>query len=323
MPRSIQSFTVAVLFLLACAAHAQGYPVKPIRWLVPSAPGGAFDAATRALAPAVSQRLGQPLVVDNRGGSAGLLGMDLGAHAAPDGYTLLTAGTSQLIFNKFFYAKLPYDPQKDYAPIILLADLPITLWVHSSVPVTSMKELIAYAKANPGKLNYGSAGVGHVFHLGMEMLSQRAGIELTHVPFKGVGPANQEFIAGRIQLMLGVPSKQLIGLMKEGRLRALAAASSHRFPQLPDVPTLDETGIANMEVPNWIGMVAPGGTPREILARVNREVAASFSAPEAVKVYEAWGMQKTSTSSDEFAGKIDRELAAWGPIIRKLNISLD
>ena len=323
MSRSMKTTALVVLFSIACAVQAQGYPTKPIRWLVPSAPGGAFDVATRALAPALSARLGQPLVVDNRGGSAGVLGMDLGAHAAPDGYTLLTAGSSQLIFNKFFYSKLPYDPQKDYAPITQLAELPITLWVHSSVPVKNMKELIAYAKANPGKLNYGSAGVGHVFHLGMEMLSQRAGIELTHVPFKGVGPANQELIAGRIQLMFGVPSKQLIGFMKEGRLRALAAASSHRFPQLPDVPTLDETGIANMEVPNWIGLVAPSGTPRDIIARVNREVAASFSSPEALTAYEAWSMIRPSTSTDEFAAKIARELTTWGPIIKKLNISLD
>ncbi len=320
------SRNLAVLVLLvsfAGALQAQNYPTRPIRWLVPSAPAGAFDVATRALAPALSQRLGQPVVVDNRGGAAGVLGMDLGAHAAPDGYTLLTAGTSQLIFNKFFYSKLPYDPQKDYAAVIQLAELPITLWMHSSVPVHNMKQLIAYAKANPGKLNYGSAGVGHVFHLGMEMLSQRAGIELTHVPFKGVGPANQELISGRIQLMLGVPSAPLIALMKEGRLRALAAASAHRFPQLPDVPTLEESGIANMEVPNWIGLVVPSGTPRDIVARVNREVAASFSSPEAVKAYEAWSMIKPGTSSEEFAAKIDREIAVWGPIIKKLNISLD
>ena len=312
--------------LIACLgalAHAQSYPTKPIRWIVPSAPGGAFDAATRALAPTLSQRLGQPLLVDNVGGSAGLLGMDRGAHAAPDGYTLLSAGTSQLIFNKFFYAKLPYDPQKDYAPIGMLSDLPITLWVHASVPVRNMKELIAYAKANPGKLNYGSAGVGHVFHLGMEMLSQNAGIELTHVPFKGIGPANQEFIAGRIQLMLGVPSTQLINLMKDGRVRALAAASASRFPQLPDVPTLDESGIPNMEVPNWIGLVAPSGTPRDIVARIHRELAGSFSAPEALKVYEAWSMVKVNLTSEQFGQKIDREISAWGPVIRKLNISLD
>ena len=314
---------VALLALSSAAAQSQGYPTKPIRWIVPSAPGGAFDAATRGLAPALSAKLGQPLVVDNRGGSAGLLGMDLGAHAAPDGYTLLTAGTSQLIFNKFFYAKLPYDPQKDYAPIGMLADLPITLWAHASLPAKNMKELIAYAKANPGKVNYGSAGVGHVFHLGMEMLSQRAGIELTHVPFKGVGPANQEFVAGRIELMFGVPSAQFIGLMKEGRLRALAAASATRFPQLPDVPTLDESGIANMEVPNWIGLVAPTGTPRDIVARIHREVGASFSAPEAVKVYEAWSMIKVNLSSEEFGQKMAREIAAWGPVIKKLNISLD
>jgi tripartite-type tricarboxylate transporter receptor subunit TctC len=315
---------IVVLALAACCAHAQGYPAKPIRWIVPSATGGSgFDMATRTLTPQLAARLGQPFVVENLPGSSGIMGMERAAKAAPDGYTLLTAGTSQLIFTKFFYAKLPYDPQKDYTPITTLADLPIALWAHSSVPAQNLKELVAYAKANPGKLNYGSAGVGHIFHLAMEMLSKRTGIEAVHVPTKGVAPAMTEVQAGRIHLIFFVASSTALGLMKEGTLRPIVAASERRLPQLPDLPTLAESGVPDMDVPNWLGWVAPAGTPGDIVQRLRRELLVVMDTPEVTKGYESLSMVKMTSTPEEFSRRIARELAAWGPVIKGLNIALD
>ena len=308
---------------LTASACAQSYPTKPVRWLVPSSATGAFDNVTRALAPTLSAQLGQAMIVENRGGSAGLLGMEQAARATPDGYTLLTAGTSQLIFNKFFYSKLPYDPQKDFAPITLLADLPIALWVHASVPVRSLKELISYAKAHPGKLNYGSAGVGHVFHLGLEMLSQRTGIQLTHVPYKGVGPAQLEFSAGRIELMFSAATAPLMALSKAGKIYALVGGAERRMRVLPEVPTFAESGINGMDVPNWIGLVAPSGIAPDLVARLNREFAKALAAPEVSKFYEAQSYVVDTSSPDQFAKKIARELDTWGPLIKRLGITLE
>jgi len=324
MPKRI--ITVAQLGLSACvlavciAAQAQTYPAKPVRWLVPSAAGGAFDVLTRALAPQLSEQTGQPFVVDNRGGAAGLLGMEQGARAAPDGYTILTAGTSQLIFNQFFHAKMPYDPLKDYAPIALLADLPIALWVHTSVPVKTFRELITYAKANPNKLNYGSAGVGHLFHLATEMLSERTGIQVVHVPYKGVGPAMQEFFAGRIQLLFVVAQTPVMNQYRAGKVLPLVGGTDKRLPKLPEVPTFDEMGVPGMEMPNWIGVVAPAGTPREFINRLNREMIAATRSPAAVKTYEGMAMETVTTSPEQLAQKIEREIRTWGPFIRKLGI---
>jgi tripartite-type tricarboxylate transporter receptor subunit TctC len=325
MKRTILYVLLAAVLLFAqLPIHAQTYPSKPIRWIVPSAAGGTgFDGATRALTPVLAARLGQPIVIENHPGSSGIVGMERGARAAPDGYLLLTAGTSQLIFSKFFYAKLPYDPQKDFAPISTLVDLPIALWAHTSVPAKNLPELVAYAKANPGKLNYGSAGVGHIFHLAMEMLARRTGIEVVHIPTKGVAPSQVELNAGRIQLLFGVASSQVLAQMREGRLRAIVAANERRLPQLPDVPTLAESGVADMDVPNWIGWVAPAGLPAEILQRLHREMLAAIVHPDVTKAYDSQSMVRMTSTPEEFARKIDRELAAWGPIIRKLKITLD
>lgn len=321
MTHRLCAFSCAVF--MTGIASAQNYPTKPIRWLVPSSATGAFDNVTRALAPTLGAQLGQTLIVENRGGSAGLLGMEQAARATPDGYTLLTAGTSQMIFNKFFYSKLPYDPQKDFAPITLLADLPIALWVHGSIPVRSLKELISYAKAHPGKLNYGSAGVGHVFHLGLEMLSQRTGMHLTHVPYKGVGPAQLEFSAGRIELMFSAATAPMMALYKAGKIYALVGGSDRRMRVLPEVPSFADAGIAGMDVPNWIGLVAPSGTTTDLVGRLNREFAKALAAPEITKFYDAQSYVVDTSSPDQFAKKIARELDTWGPLIKRLGITLE
>ena len=319
----LRALVVACAALAAGIANAQTYPVKPIRWLVPSAASGAFDNVTRALAPVLTAQLGQPLVVENRGGAAGVGGMEQASRAAPDGYTLLTAGASQMIFNKFFYPKLPYDPQRDFAPITLLADLPIALWVHASVPARSFKELIAYAKANHGKRNYPSAGVGHGFHLGLELLSQRTGMQLTHVPFKGIGPAQLEFSAGRIDLMFSAATAPMMAQAKAGKVFALVGGIDRRMRSLPEIPNFAELGITGMDTPNWIGLVAPTGIAPDLVARLNREVARALAAPEVSKVYDAQSYIADTSSPEQFAKKIARELDTWGPLIKRLGISLE
>ena len=317
----ILAFTCTVL--LTCSAIAQSYPAKPIRWIVPSAASGAFDNATRALAPVLSAQVGQPLIVENRGGSAGVAGMEQAARAAPDGYTLLTAGGSQMVFNKYFYPKLPYDPIKDFVPITLIADLPIAMWVHASVAPRSMKELVAYAKANPGRLNYGTAGVGHVFHLVTETFAQQAGIELVHVPYKGIAPAMLEFTAGRIQLIFSATSATINSLAKAGKAFAVVGGVDKRMQHLPDVPSFAELGYTNMDAPNWIGLAAPTGLAPEIVSRWNRETIRALGSPEVLKIYDAQSYLPISTSPEQFAARLAREHAIWGPIIKKLGITLE
>lgn len=314
---------LAATALFATHPHAQSYPAKPVRWIVPSAASGAFDNATRALAPVLSAQIGQPLIVENRGGSAGVAGMEQAARAAPDGYTLLTAGGSQMVFNKYFYPKLPYDPTKDFVPITLIADLPIAMWVHASVPPRSMKELVAYAKANPGKLNYGTAGVGHVFHLVTETFAQQAGIELVHVPYKGIAPAMLEFAAGRIQLIFSATSANINGLAKAGKAFAVVGGVDKRMQHLPDVPSFAELGYTNMDAPNWIGLVAPTGLAPEIVARWNREVIRALGSPEVSKIYDAQSYLPVTNSPEQFAKQLAREHAVWGAMIKKLGITLE
>jgi tripartite-type tricarboxylate transporter receptor subunit TctC len=317
---------LAILFataLFATFPHAQSYPAKPVRWIVPSAASGAFDNATRALAPVLSAQIGQPLIVENRGGSAGVAGMEQAARAAPDGYTLLTAGGSQMVFNKYFYPKLPYDPIKDFVPITLIADLPIALWVHASVPPRNMKELVAYAKANPGKLNYGTAGVGHVFHLVTETFAQQAGIDLVHVPYKGIAPAMLEFAAGRIQLIFSATSAHINNLAKAGKAFPVVGGVEKRMQHLPDIPSFTELGYTNMDAPNWIGLVAPTGLAPEIVSRWNRETVRALASPEVLKVYEAQSYLPVTTSPEQFAKQLAREHAVWGAMIKKLGITLE
>jgi tripartite-type tricarboxylate transporter receptor subunit TctC len=301
-------------------AAAQAYPAKPVRWIVASAPGGAFDLITRGIAPAMSTQTGQTFFVDSIGGAAGVLGMDTAARAAPDGYTILTAGVSQLVFNQFFHKSLPYDTAKDYDAVTLVGELPIALWISTSVGVRTFPELVKYLKANPGKLNYGSAGVGHLFHLAMEMLEDKAGITATHVPYKGVGPAVQDFLAGRIELLFSVVQRPIVAQWKAGKVAPLVGGTDQRLRALPDVPTFSEMGIPGMDLPNWVGVVVPKGTPRDIVARLNREFANATQSEAAQKAYAALGMERVHTTPEQFDAKYRKEIAFWGPFIKKLGI---
>jgi tripartite-type tricarboxylate transporter receptor subunit TctC len=298
-------------------AHAQ-YPSKPIRWIVPTAAGGAFDLVPRGIAPLVAQQLGQPVVVENRPGASGILGAEWVARAAPDGYTALATGNTQLSLVKFTHASLPYDPQKDFAPVSLIGDPVSALFVHSSVPVTTVRELVDYAKKNPNKLNYGSAGIGHTFHLATELFKQRTGTEMVHVPFKGTAPALQDLFAGRIQVMFYGPNAQMLSQVAAGKLRVVGAEV--RTPQVGEVPTFRESGLGNLETPGWLGLAMPAATPREIIARMNTDLRKAMATPQAAKALADFTLVDVSGTPEQMARRIAEDVETWGPIIKAIGI---
>jgi tripartite-type tricarboxylate transporter receptor subunit TctC len=320
---ALGAFSLALL--TAPPAFAQSYPQKAIRAIVPAAPGGAFDLFARALSGPMSGTLGQPMVVDNRAAVSGISGMEFASNAAPDGYTILVAGNPQFIFNKFFYAKLPYDPQASFSPVGQIATLPFALYVHESVPARTLGEFIGYMKANPGKLNYGSGGVGQAFHLAMELLKQRTGTDIVHVPYKGNAPALQDFFVGRVQVMFYPAAGPILQQIKEGKLRALASATDRRIPTLPDTPTFEEAGVTGIgrDVMGWVAMFTPTGAPREVVTRLNRDLSLAIAQPELAKTYAGLSALQTGGTPEQLAERITRELALWGPLIRNLKIELE
>ena len=315
---------VAALALLGflSAAHAQGpsqgaaagYPARPIRLVVPSAPGGGTDIVGRVLAQKLSELLGQSLVVDNRPGAGTIIGTELVAKAAPDGYTLLM-GLSALAVDPSIYAKLPYDALKDFAPVSLVASVPNVLTVHPSVPAASVAELIALAKARPGRLNYGSGGVGTSPHLAAEMFRMMTGVEWLHVPYKGVGPAVVGLLAGQVDLMFAtLPSA--IQHIRAGKLRALGVTTATRSPALPDVPTIAEAGLPGYEATQWYGVLAPSGTPRSIVDRLSRDIARALQAPETKERLTVEGATPIGNTPDEFAAHLRRETEKWAGVVK-------
>ncbi len=311
---------VALCACMLCECASAQWPAKPIRFIVASSAGSGLTLVARIYAPALQQALGQPVVLENHPSAGGVVGMELATRSAPDGYTFLAANGTTVFIGPTLYKKVA-ELVRQLVPVSPVARTSIYLVARSGLPAHSVAELVQHAKANPGKLTYGSTGNGTLFHIEAAMFARAAGFQAVHVPYTESGRLLTDISGGRIDFMFDPGSS--IPFIKSGKLQLLAVVGSGRSRMFPDVPTLEESGIANMEVPNWIGLVVPSGTPRDIVARVNREVAASFSSPEAVKAYEAWSMIKPGTSSEEFAAKIDREIAVWGPIIKKLNISLD
>ena len=311
-----------VCLMAATLVFAQGYPVKPIRFIVPFAPGGGIDTFSRAIAPQLQTGLGQPVVVENRPASAGIVGADAVAKSAPDGYTIMAAG-SWMVVGSLMYKTLPYNVDRDFTPIALMADASIQIMIHSSVPANTFAEFIEHAKANPGKLNFGSAGVGHPFHLTMEMFKQRTGTNMVHIPYKGMNPAVQDFITGRTQVMSYSANAQLTELIKSGKLRAIATATEQRLAAFPDLPTMDELGIRNFRPAANLAMVGPAGIPRPIVDRLYGELVKATATPEMTKTLASLLFLRNMSSPDEYAKIIRNELDTWGPLIKALNISLD
>jgi tripartite-type tricarboxylate transporter receptor subunit TctC len=313
---------IAALALAASLARAADeYPARAVRVIVPFAPGGGTDVVGRILAQQLSQRLGQSFVIENRPAGSGIVGADLVAKAQGDGYTLLFAFSS-LSSSAKLISHLPYDPTTDFAPVALATTSPLVMFLHPSVPATNLREFIAYAKANPGKLNYGSSGPGSSPHLATELLMSMAGIQMTHIPYKGIAPAITAQLANEVQMSL-TPIAVGMPHARAGKLRALAQAGLKRSVAIPDVPTIDESGLPGFEVIGWWGMLAPAKTPRPVVLLLNREVRAALDAPEVKKSLVDQGMDPAGGSPEEFGALIRADMDKWGDVGKRLGVKLD
>jgi tripartite-type tricarboxylate transporter receptor subunit TctC len=293
------------------------YPDHPITLIVPYAPGGGNDVLARAVAEPMGKWLGQPLVIENRGGAGGSVGTRQVAMAAPDGYTLGLGGTGTLAIDPTLYPNAGYDPRRDFAPVGLIATSPLIVLVNNqSIPVHNVQELIALAKAQPGKLNYASAGVGSGIHLGTVLFAEAAGIEITHVPYKGSGPALTDLLGGHVQIYFS-SLPPAVGLVKEGKLRALGVTGSKRTISFPDVPTVAEQGLPGFEVVLHYGIVAPAGTPRPIIDKLNSALRGALDDPKVRGHIAAEGAEPLPTSPEEYVADIDREETKWSALVKK------
>ena len=309
---------LAALVVLSSPAFAADYPAKPVRIVVPTAAGGAADLIARLVAQKLSDRLGQQFFVDNRPGAAGAIGDRSVAVAAPDGYTLLFAPSS-IAITTAVNEKLSYDLMRDLRPIMSVASTPYALIVNPSLPVHSVKELIAYAKANPGKLNFGSAGAGSASHLAGELFDTMAGIKMTHVPNKGMGPAMMDLLGGQVPVLFGgLPAA--LAAEKDGRVRLLAIAGAKRSALLPDMPTIAEAGLPGYEVDNWFGLLAPAGVDAKIVARLHDEVVAILNAPDARQNLIALGFEPVGSTPEAFAAQLGDEVKKWREIAQQAGI---
>jgi tripartite-type tricarboxylate transporter receptor subunit TctC len=312
---------VLLLAVLAFAsAQAQPYPSKPVRFFVPFPPGGSADLMVRAIAPRLAERLGQPFVVENRPGAGGMIGVDAVAKAPPDGYTIGLAAAGALSSNVSLYPSMPYHPEKDLAPISMLAMIPFFLVAHPSQP-DSLKALIEAARTKPGALSYGHGGQGSTMHLAGELLNMTAKIKLQSVPYKGSGPVSADVLGNQVPFgVVDVPSS--IANVKAGKLRALAVTTKRRISAAPDVPTFEEAGLPGYEAIGWFGSVAPAGTPPEVIQKLNAEMKAALSQPEVRERALAAGAEPFANSPQEFAELIREETRKWAQVIRTAGVKL-
>ncbi len=300
---------------LACHAHAQApYPGKPIRMIVPLAAGGPSDTSARIVAPKLSEAIGQNVIVDNRPGASGIIGTEIGLKSPPDGYTILLVSNT-ISLNPAIFRKLPYDNERDMTPVSLLAVTPYTLNVHPSLPVKTVKQLIALAKVRPGELNHASAGAGTGPHMAMEVFAQRSGIKIQQIVYKGGGPAMIDFLAGQTQINL----TNMITAMQHvrtGRIRALAVSSLKRSPVIPDIPTIHESGLENFDEGGQHGIVAPAGLQKEVLAKLHGAIVSAMRSPDITKRLAEDGSSVVANTPEEFRGLIRRETAKWAQIVK-------
>jgi tripartite-type tricarboxylate transporter receptor subunit TctC len=311
-----------LLHVFLGTANAQSFPNKPIRLVVPFAPGGSSSIVARAVAAEMEKGLGQPIVVDNKGGGGGNVAMQEVAHADPDGYTLIIGHVGSLAMNPYMYAKLPYDVDRDFAPISLLAIVPAIFVVHESVPAKNLKEFVDLVKKQPGKLNYGSAGNGSAGHLAMEYLKQVTGMEIQHVPYKGTGPNIIDLVAGRTQASsAGTPP--LMPHVKSGKLRVIAVGTAKRLHTLPDVGTVAEQGYPGFETSQWYGLNAPGKTPKAIIDRLAVEAAKAAKSPSVAERFAADDAEAVGSTPAEYAAFIKKEQARWSKVVKAAGVKAD
>jgi tripartite-type tricarboxylate transporter receptor subunit TctC len=317
---------IAIVMLLPLSltggtASAQQYPARLIRIVVPLPPGGSNDLAARLVGEKMAAGMGQPVLVDNRPGASGNIANELVAKSAPDGYTLLMGNTA-LVDNAHFFAKLPYDPIRDFAPVTLMTAVHFALVVHPSVPAKSVKEFIAVARARPGALTFASAGIGAPHHLAMELLKSMTRVDLTHVPYKGAGQFVPALVAGEVTSVIGAINS-LLPHVQAGRLRLIAMAGSRRASILPETPTIAEAGLPGFGLDNWGGMLVPAGTPRAIVQRLNAEIVKALQDPLVSTRMIPQGIELITSTPEEFHELMKVHMAKWGKIIRSANIKVD
>ncbi len=303
--------SIALLALAAATqAAAQAYPTKPIRLVVPFPPGGAVDFYARVVQQPLSEALGQTVVIDNKAGASGMVGAEVVAKSPPDGYTLLIGNIASLAINVGIYPKMPYDPLKDFTPIVRTVDVNYVLVVHPSVPVKTVAELVAYAKANPGKLSYGSAGSGSLPHLGTELFKAQTGVDMVHVPYKGGGPMVTDLLGGSVQVVIG-DQANLMPHVATGKLRALAVATPRRSPNAPDLPTIAESGVPGFDATAWQGVVGPAGMPADVVVRLNEAFNKVMAMPAVREKLVGGGLEPVGGTPEQFGRFIASEIAKW------------
>lgn len=315
---TLGTLILGAAFLAQPIAAQESYPSRPIRLIVPAAPGGGTDYTARAIAQKLTESIGQTVIVDNRPGAAGNIGVDIAAKSSPDGYTLVMPITSFPI-NPHLYSKLPFDTVKDFTPVVLASTAPLFLVVNPSVPAKSVSELISVAKAKPGQLNYANSGSGTTAHLAGELFKKMAGVDLVSIPYKGGGPAVLDLIAGRVQVYFSTIPAALTQV-QAGKLRGIAVTTSKRVDLMPDVPTVAESGLPGFEVSGWFGIFAPTGTPRAVIARLNKEVNLVLRTPEIRQRFASQGLIPGGGTSEELGRFLRSELAKWGALIKEAGI---
>ena len=318
----LRILAAAALAVAALSAHAQAYPAKPVRIINPFAPGGATDIIARHMAQKLTEAWGQPVVVENRAGASGALGVEHVAKGAPGGYTLLIATQTTHAANPALYAKLPYDAAKDFAPLTLAGSTPLALMVHPSLQVASVKELVEYLKKNPGKLAYASGGNGTSQHLAMELLKTMTGTFMVHIPYKGAGPAMTDFLGGQVSLMFdNLPTA--MPHVRAGKLRAHAVSTAKRTALAPELPTMAESGLPGFELATWFAFFAPAATPREIVQKVSADMRRALGAPDTKERLTAIGVDIVASTPEELGQFHRAELAKWAKIVKDSGAKLD
>jgi len=322
LPRIFVAIAAAIALAASGLASGETYPAKPIHFIVPYPAGGPLDTVARLLGQKVSESVRQPVIVENRPGAGGNIGADLVAKSAPDGYTILMGAVATHAINPTLYAHIPYDPVKDFAPVTQVASTPNVLVVNPSLPVASVKEFIAYAKAHPDALNFGSGSTGSAGHLAGELFKAMAGVRMVHVPYKGAGPAMQDLIGGRIQLMFDNLASSL-AQMRAGRVKALAVTTAKRSALAPELPTIAESGLPGFDISTWFGVFAPGGTPRDIVERLHAEFVKALADPAVRQTMLKLGAEPVGNTPAEFAAYIQSEARKYAEVIKASGARVD